>query len=130
MSRQDDLAALPLTPPALVSAATLSVLQPMVYPPDTILFREHDTDDQLYVILSGQIALISGMGTNDEHQVSIHGPGEVLGAMSFFRPNHQQRFSARIQVAVEVLVLDRAALDDVLRREPLLAYELLRAAST
>lgn len=130
MNPPDDLSATPLTPPALVSAATLSALHPVVYPPNAILFQEHDADDRLYVILSGQIALISGIGTDDEQPISIHGPGEVLGAMSFFELNHERVFSARSQVAAEVLVLDRIVLDDVLRREPLLAYELLRAAST
>ena len=130
MSNADNPTAHPITPSTLVSAATVSALQPVVYPTNAILFQEHDADDRLYVILSGQIVLVSGYGTDAEHQVSVFGPGELLGAMSFFRPDHKQRFSARIRDTAEVLVLDRGRLDDVLRHEPLLAYELLGAASS
>ncbi len=130
MSHPDESPALPLTQPALVSAVTLSTLQPVVYPANAILFQEQEADDRLYVILSGEIALVSGIGTDNEHPISVHGPGEVLGAMTFFHPNHQRRFSARSQVVAEVLVLERAVFDDVLRREPLVAYQLLGAAST
>ncbi len=112
----------------LVSGLTLAAIHPVVYPAGTIVFREDDPDDRLYVILSGTIALVDGMDTPGERLIELRGSGELIGEMSFFRPNHPHRLGARAQVDAEVLVLDRPSLDAVLRREPLLAYELLRVA--
>ncbi len=130
MSRSDDPMPHPLNPPALVSAATLSALQPVVYPPNTILFREHDADDQLYIILSGQIALLRGLDTNDERQVGVRGSGEFIGERGFFEPTSMHRLSGRVLAESQLLKLNRSQVDAALQRDPLLAYELLRVAGT
>jgi len=101
----------------------------VVYPSNAILFHEHDADDRLYVILSGQIAIIRQLDTPHEHVVAVRGSGEIIGQMSFFQPDHLHGFSGRVMADSEVVVLDRSEIDDVLRREPLLGYEMLRGAS-
>lgn len=130
MSRDDETQMLPPVAQALVGFETLAASKSLSYPAGTILFREHEPDDRLYVILSGQIALISQLGTNHEQVAVVRGSGEIIGETGFFQPEHIHQFGGRVLVDTEVLVLERSELDDVLRREPLLAYELLRFASS
>ena len=128
MSSADDQNVPPTVTQTLVSDVTLTAIHSVTYAAGTILFREREPDNRLYVILSGQIALLSGLDTADERVIELRGSGEILGELSYFNPNHPHRFSTRAQVDAEVLELNRTDLDVVLRREPLLAYELLRVA--
>lgn len=113
----------------LVGSETLAAIQPVAYPAGTILFREHQIDDRLYIVLSGEVALVSGLDTADEHIRHVRGSGELVGELSFFNPDWPHRTCARVERDAQLLVLNRANIDAVLRREPLLAYEMLRVAS-
>jgi serine phosphatase RsbU (regulator of sigma subunit) len=116
--------------PVQLGRETLATIQPVAFSATTILFHAGDIDDQLYVILSGEIELIDGLNTDHERLASVRGADELLGEMSVFQAGRQHRFSGRVRRDVQVLILQRSEMDAILRREPLLAYELLRVANS
>ncbi len=116
--------------PVQLGSETLAMIEPVSYPANTILFQEGDIDDQLYIILSGEIELIEGFNTDHERLVSLRGADELLGEMSIFQAGRQHHFCGRVRRDVQLLIFRRSEVDTILRREPLLAYELLRVANS
>ena len=116
--------------PVQLGDATLASLRPVAVPAGSVLFYAGDPDDRLYILLEGEVALIEGLESPSERLTSVRGPGDLLGELSIFQRERLHRFTGRARVDTQVLVLPRGDMDDVLRREPLLAYELLRVAST
>ena len=51
-------------------------------PRHTIVFREGELGQRLYLIRSGQLEVIKSLGLPDEWMLSIRGPGEYIGEMS------------------------------------------------
>ena len=112
---------------ALIGGETLAALRPIDCPAGAFLFRAGDPDDVLYVVLSGEIALLNEQG---EYAVQVRGADAIIGEMAVFsRDTLPHRLSGRALVDTEVLAVPRADVDALLRREPLLAYELLHVAS-
>ena len=52
-------------------------------PPDTILLREGERGDRLYIIADGEVEVIKAFGKPDELLLRICGKGEPIGEMSF-----------------------------------------------
>ena len=93
---------------------------------DTLMI-EGDTGNDAYILLSGEVKVITGHRTPDETVVNTMGPVQVLGEMSLMSGEPR---SATI-VATDtcnVLVLGKAALDEVLLNHPTICMALLRDA--
>lgn len=115
---------------ALIGSATLAALQTLACPANTILFRAGEPDDVLYIVLSGEIALVAELAAPAERVVHVRGADAIIGEMTVLSPNTlPHRFNGRALIDSQVLAVPRADVDALLRREPLLAYELLRVAS-
>src|SRR3990172_1552316 len=52
------------------------------YPKDTLLIREGERGDVLYIILVGRVKVFSGNRDGKEVILDIHGPGETVGEMA------------------------------------------------
>ncbi|OGT77406.1 MAG: hypothetical protein A3I78_01540 [Gammaproteobacteria bacterium RIFCSPLOWO2_02_FULL_56_15] len=52
------------------------------YPKDTLLIREGERGDVLYIILAGRVKVFSGNRDGKEVILDIHGPGETVGEMA------------------------------------------------
>src|SRR5213593_1740716 len=65
------------------AAALAAASRTVAYPAHTLLFREGDYGDRLYVVVEGQIAIVKALETDDERMLGLHGPGEFIGEMSF-----------------------------------------------
>src|ERR1044071_6156269 len=76
--------------------ALATTLQPLHYPANTLLFREGETRDSFYVVLSGTIAIIKAMDTPDERLVGVRGTGEFIGEMSLLNPDGLRTASVRV----------------------------------
>lgn len=66
--------------PSLVGSTTLAEIRPIVQPAGTVLFRENNPDDRLFVILKGSVAFVEALGTDDERIAWLrywcaYGPG-------------------------------------------------------
>jgi serine phosphatase RsbU (regulator of sigma subunit) len=94
-----------------------------------VLFREDETGDRFYIVFRGRVAIIQGLGTHDERVVAERGEGEFIGEQSLLSPDGLRTASARAMENCLLLEMTRADFNAVLRRNPLLAYEMLRVQS-
>jgi phosphoserine phosphatase RsbU/P len=111
-------------------APLAAALRPTAYPAGAILFREGDRGDRIYIVLAGQIAIVSALGTADEHVLGLRGVGEVIGEMSLFDPDRRRTATGRVQTDAQLLELTHDDFNTLPRRQPRLAYDLLRVLST
>jgi serine phosphatase RsbU (regulator of sigma subunit) len=104
-------------------------LQRTGWPAGEVLFREGERGDRFYIVFRGRIALIQGLGTADEHVLAERGPGEFIGEQSLLSLDGLRNASARTEENCLLLEMTRSDFDALLRRNPMLAYEMLRVQS-
>lgn len=95
----------------------------------TILFHEGDAGSYLLVILSGQLESIKGLGTPTERIVAVRQAGEYVGEMSLLRPGYARSATVRARSDATLLKLTQADFNQLLTRQPVLAYEMTRTLS-
>jgi NTE family protein len=90
----------------------------------TVLFREGDWGDTLYLVQSGQLKVYSDT-TGDERIFAFVGPGGFVGELALLL---EQPRSASVSVTIdaEVAQLSKADLDELLREHPAIAIHLGR----
>jgi serine phosphatase RsbU (regulator of sigma subunit) len=98
-------------------------------PANTILFREGDYGDRCYIVLRGTIEILTAMGTSAEHLLAVCGPGDLIGEISLLNPDRLRTASGRTRSPIQILELTRADFEALLRRQPMLAFEMLRLLS-
>lgn len=104
-------------------------LRPREFPDNALLLREGTTGDLFYILLDGQAEIIKALGTEDERLLGIREAVSLIGEMSLFSQNGLRTASVRAHTALRVLEMTRADFDALLRRQPTLAYDLVRALS-
>jgi len=52
------------------------------FPQDTVIFREGETGDTFYQVLTGQVQVYIGYGTEQEKRLSNLGPGAFFGEIA------------------------------------------------
>jgi CRP/FNR family transcriptional regulator, cyclic AMP receptor protein len=90
----------------------------------TIVFKEGDPGDKLYLILEGKVRIsreVSGMG---EEALAILGPGDAFGEMSLI-DDFPRSADARVHERCVLLALSKDAMEDLLFLQKELAYEIL-----
>jgi phosphoserine phosphatase RsbU/P len=80
-------------------------------------------------VLDGSVEIIKALGTSDEHRLGERANGSILGEMSLFSEDHGHTASVRAVTPVSMLEVTREALDDVLRRRPEAAYNIISVLS-
>src|SRR3981081_2090874 len=75
-----------------------------------VLFREGDESYDFFVVLSGKVAVVEGIGA-DEHQIAVHGPGRFLGELSLLT-GQAAFFTAVVREPGEVLAVPLQRLPD------------------
>jgi CRP-like cAMP-binding protein len=95
----------------------------------SVLFREGERADRFYIVFRGKIAMIQGLGTADERILTERGPGEFIGEQNLFSDDRFRSESARAEENCLLLELTRGHFDALLRRNPMLTYEMLRLQS-
>ncbi|MGQ0601416.1 MAG: PP2C family protein-serine/threonine phosphatase [Anaerolineales bacterium] len=106
-----------------------ATLEPHDLAPGAFLFRENDYGDHFFIIGEGHIEIVKSLGTTEERQVSVRGPGDYVGEMSLLNRDGARTASARTLTAARVLVMTRADFDALLQRQPALSHEMLRVLS-
>ena len=107
-------------------ARTLRVLD---MPPGTALFREQETGNDLFVVITGHVEVVKGMSTPEEKILKVIGPGEYLGEMSLLTPEGQRSAGARAQDHCQLWVMTRTDFNGLLQRNPHLAYNIGKVLS-
>ena len=111
-------------------AELASELQQISYPAGSILMREGERGDGVYIVLSGTFEIIKELGTHEERLFGRRGAGEVVGEMGLLNQDGLRTASARAVSDAEVIRLTRPDFERLLGRYPTIAYEMLRMLST
>jgi serine phosphatase RsbU (regulator of sigma subunit) len=98
-------------------------------PANTLLFREGDYGDRCYIVLRGTVEILTAMGTPHEHLIAVRGDGDLIGEMSLLNPDRLRTASVRTRSPIQILELTRADFEALLRRQPMLAFEMVHVLS-
>ena len=94
-----------------------------------ILFREGDTGEHLYVVMTGELEILMGPDTDDELILNMLHEGEYLGEMSLIQPGGQRTTGARARGEAVLLSMSRTQFKDLLQRHPELAKAMVSVLS-
>jgi serine phosphatase RsbU (regulator of sigma subunit) len=106
----------------------MSGLEVVNLKPGEILFREGDTGEQMYVIVSGELEIIKGPNTDDELILNRIYQGEYIGEMSLIT-GAPRTASVRARGDTVLLSMSRIQLMDLLQRHPHLASDMVSVLS-
>jgi CRP-like cAMP-binding protein len=101
-----------------------AIAEEEVHERDTLVFREGDPGQKLYLILDGKVRIsrnLSGMG---EEALAVLGAGEAFGDMSLIDDTPRSA-DAHVHERCRLLVIRREAFEDLLFIHKDLAYEIL-----
>lgn len=98
-------------------------------PSNTLLCKEGDIGDRMYLIVDGEVEVILALGTEEERKLSILGEGEFVGEMSLLEKEGVRTATVRTLSDIEFLEITRKDFDDLLSRWPNLAIDMLRELS-
>ena len=92
------------------------------------IFREGDRDGRLFVIVSGEVEVIKGLGKKNERHVRNLGPLSYFGEMALI-DDLVRSASIVAKKQTEVLILEQWNLRQEIERYPAMAFELMRMLS-
>lgn len=104
-------------------------LNQLLLEPGTIVFRENDPGESFYIVISGDLEVIMAIDTPDEKLLSTLGPGEYTGEMSLVIPGGKRSASIRTRSKSHLWVMNRDDFDELLHRQPDVAYAMVRVMS-
>lgn len=104
--------------------AVQKVIQPMTFETGDIICREGETGDRMFVIESGDVAVLKDVEEGPAIEVTVLHRGDIAGEMGLFG---ERRRSATLQARCrcEVLTLDYDDFELLLERESTIAKALL-----
>ena len=94
----------------------------------SILFKEGDDGEHLYVIIEGKLKLGTSSGDGRENLLSILGPGEMFGELSLFDPGPRTSTATAVTDA-RLLSLSHEKVIPWLKQNPEVSLQLLTRLS-
>jgi CRP/FNR family transcriptional regulator, cyclic AMP receptor protein len=95
---------------------------------EAVLMYEGEPGDRVMVVLAGRVKVTTTGDDGQETLLSVRGPGEILGELSFL--DDQPRFSTVTTLEpVEILAIAAAAFGRYLEERPRVALVILRTLS-
>lgn len=107
----------------------LSELDTKNFRSSEIIFREGDPGEHLFVVVSGELEILMGPGTNDELILNVLQVGEYVGEMSLIQPEGHRSTGARALGDVVLLSMSRDQFKGLLQRHPELAKSMISVLS-
>jgi HEAT repeat protein/ATP/ADP translocase len=103
------------------------IAQEQWYPKDSIIFRQGEDGDAMYVIVEGRVQIRHNTGGRELVRAE-RGPGDFVGEMAIIEsaPRSASLFT---QTEVRVLSLDAETFRGILRERPDVAFAVLRSVS-
>ncbi len=98
-------------------------------PSDTILLLEGEVGQRLFLLLEGQVEIVKALGLEAERLLAVRGPGTLIGEMSLFSRDGRHTASVRSCTPLRVLFIGLRDMEDLLSRQPSLAYDMMRTLS-
>ena len=84
----------------------------------TVLFRQGDVGDRLYLLADGRIELVEIAGAIL--------PGQIFGELSFFAPDRRRRLTARCAQDCTVLSIDESTVRQLYLQNPAFGYKMVQ----
>jgi CRP-like cAMP-binding protein len=91
-----------------------------------VVFTEGDPADSLLVVASGRLKILTSADDGRDHVLNIVGPGETIGELNIVEAGLRSA-SVEALEASEALVLELAAVWELVRERPAVAEQLIRA---
>jgi HD-GYP domain-containing protein (c-di-GMP phosphodiesterase class II) len=107
-----------------------NTLQEIDVPEGTLIIREHERGNSLFIILEGQVEIIKALGTEDEHVMVVEGTGSLIGEMSLINRDSMRTASVRTQGKTRLVEMSHVDFESLLTRSPSLAIEIMRILSS
>lgn len=108
------------------TSALLKFMKPRSLRRGTVLFREGDSGNELYIVSSGKLKVGRESPDGRENLLSVVGPGEMIGELTLFDPGTRSTTVTAVSQA-ELLSLEHNDLMTWLKDRPQAAMNLLRA---
>jgi serine phosphatase RsbU (regulator of sigma subunit) len=99
------------------------------YPAGSLLFAEGDPSYSFMIILQGEVEILKALHEDTQRLLAVRGRGDYLGDLSLFLNNQVRSGSARALTDIWVLEIRRDEFEALLRRQPELAFRLIRDIS-
>jgi len=93
-----------------------------------VIIREGEKDRRLFVIMSGQVEVVKGLGSEKEWRMRVLGPHNYFGEIALI-DDAARSASVIAKAETEVLTLDHQNLQQVIENNPTIAFELLQKLS-
>jgi thioredoxin reductase (NADPH) len=91
-----------------------------------VLIREGEPSDELFVILSGKVAIFADGGSDERRLLRVHGPGRFLGELGDLE-GQPAFYSAEVVVGGEVLAIPTRRVRALVEHDQVLSDVILRA---
>ena len=93
-----------------------------------LIIREGDRDRRLFIVISGNVEVVKGLGTGNERRLRIMGPLSYFGEMSLI-DDLVRSASVVAKDDTQLLSVDQEHLRKVIATYPEIAFELLQMLS-
>lgn len=108
------------------TSALLKFMKPRSLRRGTVLFREGDSGNELYIVSTGKLKVGRESPDGRENLLSVVGPGEMIGELTLFDPGSRSTTVTAVS-QTELLSLEHNDLTTWLEERPQAAMNLLRA---
>lgn len=108
------------------TSALLKFMKPRSLRRGTVLFREGDFGNELYIVSTGKLKVGRESPDGRENLLSVVGPGEMIGELTLFDPGTRSTTVTAVS-QTELLSLEHNDLMTWLEERPQAAMNLLRA---
>lgn len=109
-------------------AAVASVTEEANFEEGSLVFREGDRGDTLFLIVEGEVAVIKDCNTEKTIELDSIGPGEYFGDMALFGDDRRSA-TIRVKKASRFLTLHKQELQEIVREYPQIALHVCRVLS-
>jgi phosphoserine phosphatase RsbU/P len=94
-----------------------------------MLFREGDVPEQLFIMVSGELEINMGSGTDNEIVLNVLKEGEYFGEMGLIMPGGRRTAGARARGDVVLLGMSRNRFSELMQYHPQLANAMVSVLS-
>jgi hypothetical protein len=109
-------------------AAVASVTEEVSYPPGTVIIREGEAGETMYLIIDGEVAVLKGAQGGTQVELDHIRGGDYFGEMALFE-DLVRSATVRSERETRVLVLHKREFTEIVREYPLIALQICKVLS-